>query len=208
MNRPGLLRRAPDGTLAVSRGQLFVATIALLVCALLAALTAPPAHAISDSEELSQFGSLGSGAGQLGQYPAGSSPTPRLGPLCADPTNNRIAEFTPWGDFVKAFGSDVDRSGQRAAGSQGQGSVRTVPADLRRLHYPDLSFDAAALKAKVREASKLALDALPSIGGQAPMSASVQFPALPTAVPPMSTSSPSRVPWPPPMGPSDDRQRH
>jgi hypothetical protein len=73
-------------------------------------VVAQGAHAapISDTEELSRFGSIGEGAGQL-KLPWGIAAdgttshilTAELG------ANNRVSEFTPWGDFVKALGWDV-----------------------------------------------------------------------------------------------------
>jgi hypothetical protein len=65
--------------------------------------------AVTESEELATFGSLGSGAGQL-NVTRGMASDPINGHLFVqDVGNNRIDEFTPWGTFVKAFGWGVSR---------------------------------------------------------------------------------------------------
>jgi hypothetical protein len=87
------------------RSQLLAALLAL---AALAALVAPSAGAaIGDEEELWRAGGVGTGAGEL-QELFGLASDPVTGHLyAADQGNNRISEFTPWGDFVRAFGWDV-----------------------------------------------------------------------------------------------------
>jgi NHL repeat len=54
-----------------------------------------------------RFGEQGSGAGQLSR-PAGIATDPLTGNVyVSDSENNRISEFTPWGNFIKAFGWGV-----------------------------------------------------------------------------------------------------
>jgi hypothetical protein len=79
------------------------------LCMLLIALAVPQlAHAaISDSEELTQIGQAGTGAGQIDR-PVGLASDPVSGHLfVVEDGNKRVSEFTPWGSFVKAFGFDV-----------------------------------------------------------------------------------------------------
>jgi DNA-binding beta-propeller fold protein YncE len=81
--------------------------ILALLCFALAAIAPAPALALSDEEELGRFGSTGSGAGQV-YVPAGIATDPVSGHVfIADVGNNRIAEFTAFGKFVKAWGWGV-----------------------------------------------------------------------------------------------------
>jgi hypothetical protein len=75
---------------------------------LLLLVTAVPAIGVQDSEELAQFASEGEGADQI-FLPRGmaSDPNPPGHLFVADSGNRRIDEFTPWGQFVKAFGWGV-----------------------------------------------------------------------------------------------------
>jgi hypothetical protein len=125
----------------------------------LAVITVPRAGAVTDAEELTRFGSVGTGAGQL-KLP---------GPMASDPTtghlyvpeegNNRMNEFTPWGKFVKAFGWDVAPG---AVNEQQEVRVRATAGQFK-LSFgadstPDLPFDASAA------AVETALNNLASIG--------------------------------------------
>ncbi len=86
-------------------GLLFV----LVLCAFtsLAWITTASAGAVTDSEELGQFGSEGTGAGQF-NVSYGMASDPFTGHLfVADLGNQRIDEFTAWGEFVKAWGWGV-----------------------------------------------------------------------------------------------------
>ncbi len=85
----------------------------LLVAVLAVAWLIPTtAGAVTDSEELVRFGSRGTSAGQFsgpfGGPIRGMASDPTTGHLyVADTGNNRINEFTAWGDFVKAWGWGV-----------------------------------------------------------------------------------------------------
>jgi hypothetical protein len=116
--------------------------------------------AITDADELGRFGSAGSGAGQF-SFPENSVADPVTGHLyVADPNNNRIDEFTPWGEFVKAFGWDVAPG---AVNEQQEVRVRagagTFKLGFGVSETGDLPFDATA--AEVQSA----LNALSTIGG-------------------------------------------
>jgi hypothetical protein len=70
-------------------------------------ISASPAGAVADSEELTQFGSQGAGAGQF-YVPSGTASDPVTGHVYTfDSANKRVDEFTAWGDFVKAWGWGV-----------------------------------------------------------------------------------------------------
>ena len=106
----------PDGTSAccvVGATRLYsrAARLLTVVVALLAvfafAAQVAWAGAIGDGEELARFGGVGQGAGQL-SLPRGVAADPVTGHVyVSEIGNNRIGEFTPWGEFVKAFGWDV-----------------------------------------------------------------------------------------------------
>jgi hypothetical protein len=71
------------------------------------ALLPVSAGAVDDSEELTRFGSEGTGAGQLRQ-PKGVATNFDTGHVyVVDAGNYRIDEFGPWGGFVKAWGWGV-----------------------------------------------------------------------------------------------------
>lgn len=142
----------------------------LLTAAVLAALTglstAPLARAsISDSEELTRIGGLGSGAGQLDR-PTGLASDPLTGHLfVVENANHRVSEFTPWGDFVKAFGFDVAPG---AVNEEQEVRVRASAGEFKLSFEgqstPDLPFDASAVEVQA------ALNALPAIGPSASVS--------------------------------------
>jgi len=87
-------------------------TCAAILAVLAIAMLAPVAAKAELGEPLVQFGALGSGAGQF--YEGG---IPAAGGLAADPSsghiflselgNNRISEYTAWGEFVKSWGWGV-----------------------------------------------------------------------------------------------------
>jgi hypothetical protein len=83
-----------------------VAALGLALC--LAAAQMAWAGAIKDEEELVQVGTpRGTGAGKIA-FPWGVGSDPVTGHLyVVEDANNRVSEFTPWGEFVKAFGWDV-----------------------------------------------------------------------------------------------------
>jgi hypothetical protein len=96
--------------LLTDRGRRFI--LASFACLLgVCLLYAPSAHADLGSQ-LVKFGEFGSGAGQIdpvGAQPGGGiEADPITGNLfIADLGNNRISEFTAWGEFVKAWGWGV-----------------------------------------------------------------------------------------------------
>jgi hypothetical protein len=82
----------------------FVAAVGLAAAM---AMAAPASGSIKD-EPLFRFGAgLGTGAGQLRitEAIAGDPVTGHI--YVVGGVNNRVSEFTPWGQFVKAFGWDV-----------------------------------------------------------------------------------------------------
>lgn len=71
------------------------------------ALFAIAGSAVAAPPSAGEIGGLGSGAGQL-DFPAGITVSPLDGHLfVAEFDNDRISEFTPGGEFVRAFGLDV-----------------------------------------------------------------------------------------------------
>jgi DNA-binding beta-propeller fold protein YncE len=116
--------------------------------------------AITDEEELlSHLGGPGSGAGKL-SFPFGAASDPLTGHLyVAEHGNSRISEFTPWGDFVKAFGWDVAPG---AVNEVQEVRVRAAEGQFRLKfggeETGDLEFDAG--KAEV----EAALNGLAAIG--------------------------------------------
>jgi DNA-binding beta-propeller fold protein YncE len=147
------------------RTRLLTGLAALLALAILTAFTAPHAAAIGDEEELSQFGSVGSGAGQL-NAPRGIATDPVTGHLyTSDEGNNRINEFTPWGNFVKAFGWDVAPG---AVNEQQEVRVRAASGQFKLTFGAsttgDLAFDAPGSESEGPGSVEAALNALPSIG--------------------------------------------
>lgn len=85
------------------------AALALTLCSLaaLVCISVVPAGAAGGPEFLVQFGSTGTEAGQLTNA-RGVATDPTTGHVyVADLANQRIAEFTAWGEFVKAWGFGV-----------------------------------------------------------------------------------------------------
>lgn len=91
------------------------ASILILMIVTLAATSAlaigpSAANAIGtdpESELVTEFGSFGSGAGELSR-PEGIATDPSDGTVyIADTLNNRVSVFTPFGEFIKAFGWGV-----------------------------------------------------------------------------------------------------
>lgn len=99
--------RANFGAAAIRPAVLVAVGIALL--ALLG--LAPGARAAQTFPQFSKFCGDGEAGGQCA-WAAGLAASPANGHLFeVDSRNNRIQEFTPWGEFVKAFGWGVVASG-------------------------------------------------------------------------------------------------
>lgn len=95
---------------ARSRPALIVALF-VGVSLLLLFVSASHAQAAQSFPQLSKFCPSGTAGGQCGQA-SGLATSPIDGHLFeVDTRNNRIQEFTPWGEFVKAFGWSVVASG-------------------------------------------------------------------------------------------------
>jgi hypothetical protein len=95
--------------MVVSRDRSIALFLVALSLCLLAALPAVAGAAVAPP--LVRFGDFGSGAGQLGinEPNGGLAADPASGHVfVADHLNNRIDEFTAWGQFVKAWGWGVD----------------------------------------------------------------------------------------------------
>jgi hypothetical protein len=130
-------------------------------CLGLLVLSVGRAVALTDSELLvKEFGSQGEAAGQMKSVGIGSADPVTGHIFVGDALANRVSEFTPWGEFVKAFGWDV------APGPVNeQQEVRVLAAGGQfRLSFEgeetsDLPFDASATEVAD------ALDSLPAIGG-------------------------------------------
>jgi hypothetical protein len=138
------------------------ALLVLLSLSILASSASPAWGAISSTEELGAFGSEGSGAGQ---FQVNENADMAVDPVTGfvyfgDPQNARVVEFTPWGDFVKAFGKDVAPGGvseqQEVRIRAGSG---TFKLSFEGEETPDLPFDATA--AEIQSALE-ALAAVPS----------------------------------------------
>lgn len=85
------------------------AVVSMVGVALLCLLVlAVPTNASAEPPKFARFCEYGSSAGQCA-LPRGLAVSPTNGHLyVADQTNNRIDEFTAWGEFVKAWGWGVD----------------------------------------------------------------------------------------------------
>jgi NHL repeat len=155
------------GTHLVSWQVRVLAIIAVLTVAILGALMGPPcAGAVSDGEELTQFGSDGSGAAQLTR-PKGIATDPTTGHVyIADEGNDRISVFTPWGNFVKAFGWDVAPG---AVNEQQEVRIRASTGQFKLTFgastTPDLPLNAPGSESEGPGSVEAALNTLPSIGG-------------------------------------------
>jgi hypothetical protein len=139
------------------RGAVLPVGLLVLIFSLVAFVSV--ARAVTAEERLTTFGSFGSGAGQLG-FPGGAAVSPVDGHVFVlDYNNKRLDEFTPWGEFVKAFGWDVAPGG---VNEQQQITVKASTGQFR-LSFKgpttaDIPHDASA--AEVQSA----LEALSSIG--------------------------------------------
>ncbi len=148
-----------------ARTRLLTTSVALLAVTVLAAFATPKASAISDAEELTRFGSEGSGAGQF-STPRSIATDPVTGHVFTADNNRRINEFTAWGNFVKAFGWDVapgavnEQQEVRVRASSGQFKL-TFGASTTT----DLAFNAPGSASEGAGSVEAALNALPSIGG-------------------------------------------
>ncbi len=164
------LSQRPSGTvssrgsrgdaLVIGRSTRFIFAVLLAVFAL-AALATPRAGAVSDAEELTRFGGPGSGAGQLSaQEGIATDPVTGHAYVVESGNGGRVSEFTPWGNFVKAFGWDVAPG---AVNEQQEVRVRASSGQFRLTFgassTPDLPFDASGAEVEA------ALNALASIGG-------------------------------------------
>jgi hypothetical protein len=104
------------------------------------------------------MGSFGTDAGQM-VAPRGVAVEPVTSDVyVGDLANRRIDEFTPWGEFVKAFGWDVAPG---PVDEEQEVRIRATAGQFRLTYEaattPDLPFDASA------DEVDAALDALPSI---------------------------------------------
>jgi hypothetical protein len=142
----------------MSRSVAFVATFVLLLSF---AWAPASASALTYEDLLKSFGPEGSEAGKL-EIPLGPATDPVTGHiLIAGPEiNSRIDEFSPWGEFVRAFGWDVAPG---AVNEQQEIRVRAAEGQFELSFESDttgdLPFDASAAEVES------ALNALPSIGG-------------------------------------------
>ncbi len=137
-----------------------VGIVATLVATVVSLATAQAALAIGDEEELARFGGTGQGAGQL-SFPEGIALDPVTGHVyVVEPGGSRVSEFTPWGNFVKAFGWDVAPG---AVNEQQEVRVKAAEGQFRlSLGGPttaDLPFNATGAEVEA------ALNGLASIGG-------------------------------------------
>ncbi len=126
--------------------------------ALLLGVGAMSALGITEEEELGRFGSGGSGSGRL-LNPLGLATDPTTAHVYVNDENSRISEFTPWGEFVKAYGWDVATG---AVNEQQEVRVRAASGQFR-LSFEgdstaDLAFDAGATDVQA------ALESLTTIG--------------------------------------------
>jgi hypothetical protein len=155
-------RAARDG---LARAAIAATLVGLLALALTSSAGAAP---ISDAELFAQFppapAAEGSAAGQL-DIPGAVATDPVTGHVIVVSNSSkgagdaRINEFTPWGEFVKAFGQDVapgavnEVQEVRIRASDGEFALSQDGSAT-----PSLPFDATAQEVEV------ALENLPSIG--------------------------------------------
>ncbi len=133
-----------------------------LVCLIFA--TVATASATANAELLGEFGTHGSGAGELFRV-EGVATDPQTGDVfLVDAENYRVDEFTPWGGFVKAFGWDV------APGAVNEQQEVTVKATTGQFKLSfgaastiDLEHNAPANASEGGGSVEAALNALPSI---------------------------------------------
>lgn len=133
----------------------------------IAALNVGSASAVSSSEELwSVQPAQGSGAEEA-FGPGGAATDPINGHIyVSDPDNSRILEYTPWGEFVKAFGWNVAPG---SVNEQQEIRLRAASGQFRLAFEgsttSDLTLETGAKGPAAAATLKAALDALPSIGG-------------------------------------------
>lgn len=144
---------ARDAQLSWLRGGGVVCLVSLL-CILFAVSTAQAAA----PKFLLQMGDSGSGADQT-IAPRGIAVEPNTSHVyVADLANWRVDEYTPWGEFVKAFGWDVAPG---AVDEEQEVRIRATAGQFKLTYEasttPDLPFDATA------EEVEAVLDALSSI---------------------------------------------
>jgi hypothetical protein len=135
-------------------------TVVLGLVTVCAAIGVPGAGAATPSEALTSFGSSGPAAGQL-KLPRSVAASPLNGHIFVyEEENNRVSEFTPWGNFVKAFGWDVAPG---AVNEQQEVMIKATAGQFR------LSFGASTTGDLDRGATPsevaAALNALPSLSG-------------------------------------------
>src|ERR1700754_1506380 len=98
--------------MGASRGSARVRVIGLVAAMAATALSfAAPVHAEPLYPQIQRFCLNGSGAGQC-LSPAAIESTPGTGHyFVVERGNNRVSEFTPWGEFLRTWGWDVVASG-------------------------------------------------------------------------------------------------
>lgn len=145
-----------------------VAMCALLALAVLGFIRVQTAMAVTEGERLTEFGSIGSAAGQV-FYAAGMATDPNTGHVYISDGgggNNRIDEFTAWGTFIKAFGWDVAPG---AVNEEQEVTVRGSAGQFRLTFGAattgDLPYNAPANAAEGLESVEAALNGLSSISG-------------------------------------------
>jgi hypothetical protein len=112
----------PGADVRLLRGALLITSLLCLSLAL-----APAASAEEPPEQFAQFGFTGNGAGQT-INPRGIATNPSTGRVyVAEVGNQRVSEFTAWGEFVKAIGWGVVSGGAAGTGDLVAGST-TVSA--------------------------------------------------------------------------------
>jgi hypothetical protein len=109
------MRAKAGGKASRRRGRWTLAVSAAAALVLLGAAASASAAAPALLTKAPESGEPGPGAGQL-HFPAGVGADPNLpGHLfVADLENERIDEFTAWGEFVKAWGWEVDKANPEA----------------------------------------------------------------------------------------------
>jgi hypothetical protein len=154
--------------------RLLAATITTLLALAALVIAASPAGAAIESGELTSFGSAGSMAGQL-KFSQSIAADPITGNIYVGGFgNNRIDEFTPWGEFIKAFGFGV---APEPVNEQQEVRVRAAAGQFK-LNFgasttAGLPFDAGA------EEVETALDGLASIQSGGGSVSVVEIPGSP-----------------------------
>jgi hypothetical protein len=132
----------------------------ITITTIVAFSAAPARAAVTPSELLFNFGGAGTGAGQIG-FTSNVAASPVTGHIFVeDDGSSRIEEFTPWGNFVKAFGWDVAPG---AVNEQQEVIVKATAGQFRLTFGAsstgDLEHDSAAAEVET------ALNGLASLSG-------------------------------------------